>query len=369
MEIAKVIGRKIDELRELRGMTQMELGELLGVTRQTISNYLAGNQIIDSGKLFKLARYFGKSLDYFLCEDEEPAPLTLMFRAAHPNENDQASFDKVIRRFKLYEQALMLVGQKVSFLPSSHSLQSDGESLCEQEKGLIEDIAYKQRQFLGIDGAVGQSLFSVLEDAGFNIVAFPLEAEIWGMSAHSDIGPFIYVNDASGICEERKIFSLAHELGHLILDRRQYSSSHFKHQSARKDVHELAADHFAACFLLPRERLKQESNLGIPLNSMPQLLRLKQKYNVSIQTLIRSLNEYGLLSNSSKIQLFRYLSAKGYRKTEPHPISYVEKGDKLIRLVQHLYLEGQIGPSKVAELLDISLQDARSLTREWGVQD
>lgn len=369
MEIAEVIGRRIDELRELHGLTQVELGELLGVTRQTISNYLTGNQIIDSGKLYRLAKYFDKSLDYFLCEDVERTPLTLMFRAARLNESDQASFDKVVRRFKLYEQALALLGQKISFLPSSYSLQLDGESLCGQEKGLIEDIAHKQRQFLGIDGAVGQSLFSVLEDAGFNIVAFPLEAEIWGMSAHSEMGPFIYVNDAPGICEERKIFSLAHELGHLILDRRQYSNSLLRYQSARKDTHELAADHFAACFLLPRERLKQELNLGIPVNNMPQLLRLKQKYNVSIQTLIRSLNEYGLLSGNSKTQLFRNLSAKGYRKAEPHPISYVEKGGKLIRLVEHLYLEGQIGPSKVAELLDISLQDARSLTREWGVQD
>lgn len=55
-DFAQIIGRNIEQLRESRGMSKKDLADLLGVTRQTLDNYLKGRQIIDSGKLALLAR-------------------------------------------------------------------------------------------------------------------------------------------------------------------------------------------------------------------------------------------------------------------------------------------------------------------------
>ena len=57
----------------------------------------------------------------------------------------------------------------------------------------------------------------------------------------------------------------------------------------------------------------------------------------------------------------------GGLKTEPDPLPYFEKEQKLRAYVQKLYLEEVIGISKVAELLGCSLMDARDMAKKWGV--
>ena len=61
------------------GVSVADVAELIGVTRQTMSNYI-GRQVISSSDSAVLARMFGKSLDFFLGDDSYEN-MTLMFRA------------------------------------------------------------------------------------------------------------------------------------------------------------------------------------------------------------------------------------------------------------------------------------------------
>ncbi|ACM59254.1 helix-turn-helix domain-containing protein [Caldicellulosiruptor bescii] len=66
MSLAKVIGNNIHALMKKQNVKIKQLADLIGVTRQTMTKYLEGEVIIDSEKLFKIAEFFGKPLDYFL---------------------------------------------------------------------------------------------------------------------------------------------------------------------------------------------------------------------------------------------------------------------------------------------------------------
>ncbi|MDB5189344.1 MAG: helix-turn-helix protein [Parcubacteria group bacterium] len=55
LEIDYFTGRKLEAIRKMRGLTQSELGTMIGVTFQTICKYEGGNIRINSSRLYLLA--------------------------------------------------------------------------------------------------------------------------------------------------------------------------------------------------------------------------------------------------------------------------------------------------------------------------
>ena len=78
------LGQKITNLRKARGMTQEELSEAIGVTRQTISKWELDTSTPDLDYLCKLCDLFGVTADYLIRPEKEaveavetaPPPLT-----------------------------------------------------------------------------------------------------------------------------------------------------------------------------------------------------------------------------------------------------------------------------------------------------
>ncbi|HEY8392740.1 MAG TPA: helix-turn-helix transcriptional regulator [Capillibacterium sp.] len=62
---------KLEELRKERGITQEELAEALEVSRQTISSLEKGRYNPSIILAFKIARYFGKSIEEIFIYEEE----------------------------------------------------------------------------------------------------------------------------------------------------------------------------------------------------------------------------------------------------------------------------------------------------------
>lgn len=65
-EIRKVIGEKIREAREEKGLTQKELADFLGYSPMGISHFENGIREMKISDIQKIAGYFGKDLAYFL---------------------------------------------------------------------------------------------------------------------------------------------------------------------------------------------------------------------------------------------------------------------------------------------------------------
>ena len=68
------IGQKLTALRKGRGMTQEELSEAIGVTRQTISKWELDVSAPDLDYLCKLCDLFGVTADSLIRPDREPLP-------------------------------------------------------------------------------------------------------------------------------------------------------------------------------------------------------------------------------------------------------------------------------------------------------
>ena len=223
MEIAKIIGKNIEIVIKENSMTIEECAKLIGVTRQTISKYISGESVIDSGKLFTLARHFNKSLQFFMSNNEDN--MSFMFRAEDPKNNfspKDRNFinDKFNKIFNILSLANL---NKVIFIPESYKINVS-KKLSEEDKAIIREIADKERRSFEISSLSIGEIYSALEQKNINIIALDYDnLDLDAISAYSnDKGAFIFINDSKEIPEERKLFSLMHEYAHLIFHRDMY---------------------------------------------------------------------------------------------------------------------------------------------------
>ena len=59
------VGKKLQELRKARRLTQQQLADKMGVTRATVSNYEVGRRAPHLSELKRFAEFYGVGLDYF----------------------------------------------------------------------------------------------------------------------------------------------------------------------------------------------------------------------------------------------------------------------------------------------------------------
>lgn len=64
-----MLSEKIYTLRRKNGLSQEQLAEIIGVSRQAISKWEGGLSVPDSEKLIAISEYFNVTLDYLLKED------------------------------------------------------------------------------------------------------------------------------------------------------------------------------------------------------------------------------------------------------------------------------------------------------------
>ena len=153
--------------------------------------------------------------------------------------------------------------------------------------------------------------------------------------------------------ERKKRFTLAHELGHMVMDVRQ-----------GVDV-EKAANRFAGAFLMPAEALWREI-LGKHRTtiSLGELQELKKLFGTSFQAITYRCLDLGIIAGTVFRKLFQVFNERGWRKPpfeEPGAIEEaVERPRRMERLCFRALAEGLISESKAAEILGISV---RTLTR------
>jgi transcriptional regulator with XRE-family HTH domain len=62
------VGRRIRRRRWLRGLTQQELGQAIGVAFQQVQKYESGSDRISASRLFSVAKALDVPVDYFFDE-------------------------------------------------------------------------------------------------------------------------------------------------------------------------------------------------------------------------------------------------------------------------------------------------------------
>lgn len=68
---------RLEKLRELRGWNKKTAAEKIGIPYTTYVGYENGERGMDSEVLLRLAKFYGVTVDYLLCNDEYSTPLDL----------------------------------------------------------------------------------------------------------------------------------------------------------------------------------------------------------------------------------------------------------------------------------------------------
>lgn len=93
------LGKKIQQLRKLSGMTQEQVAEKCNVSRQTISKWEAETSVPDLESVIVISKLFQVSLDDLLIQEETDEKI---------NWNEQITLEDLIK-INLYNRKMMLI--------------------------------------------------------------------------------------------------------------------------------------------------------------------------------------------------------------------------------------------------------------------
>jgi Zn-dependent peptidase ImmA (M78 family) len=223
----------------------------------------------------------------------------------------------------------------------------------------IEDLADAVREAWNLGFDPIPDLIDLFETQGIRVFRLDLKGldpEFDGLAAKAGELPILAV--ASHWPGDRQRFTLAHELGHLMLAGRLTEGLD----------EERACNRFAGALLAPRSALLRE--LGPHRTSIEpkELALLKEQFGLSMAGLLYRAQELGIVSAAWRAEQIQLFQQKGWNITEPGKPYPAEKAHVFEQLVFHALAEGYIGESKAAELLKLSLNDLRA-TRELERSD
>lgn len=317
----------------MRGLSQQELGDEIGVSKMSISKYEREEATPKSSILIQLAEALDVSIEYLL------RPIEVSFSQPEFRKRTKLSKKqeaKIIENthdwIERYLQVESLFDDIVKF-----DLSKNDYVINTIED--VEDVAIELREEwqLGLDPI--DSLMEVLENNGIKVWSINHNFEHFDALKMwvNDDSPVIVVKD--GIPGDRQRFDLAHELGHIIL------------KSTNDLDIEKVVNRFAGAFLFPKPKVFEE--LGTHRNrlDLQELYLLKHKYGISIQALIYRAKDLNIISEYLMKRYFIEIRQKGWHKKEPGEEIKSEYPIKMKQLVYHALAESIISRSRAEELL------------------
>lgn len=313
------------------------------VSAQAISKYEHDESMPSSDLLIRLADELGVSPEY-LVGDTSFVMEDVRFRKTSRASDKEVSQVKA-RVLDYLENYLLLEGilglESVSWTnPANFPWPVYEMSEADHAARMLRDT-WK----LGLDPI--QNLAEILEMQGIKVLFLNL-VNVHGLTAFVRVSdglslPVLVVNENDR--GERKRFTMAHELGHLMLDVIPY------------DLEEKAVNRFAGALLIPAETLRVEVGKRRKNMGWKELFELKKIFGVSVQALTYRCKELGIISDRLFKYLFKEFSRRHWRSPpyyEPFPIN-CERPVRFERLCERALSEDAISEAKAAELLGVSV--------------
>jgi Zn-dependent peptidase ImmA (M78 family)/DNA-binding XRE family transcriptional regulator len=342
MEGLIMIGQRLYRARKAAGLSLRELGSRIGLTHAAIKKYEDEQVTPTSATLLKLSRALNVRTEYFFRPETVALDrIEYRKRSTLPKKRLEAIehevIDQIERRIEL--ENLFPEPPVAPFVPVM------GFPTSVTDFSQIEDIAEAVRKSWDLGYDPIPDLVDVLETHGIRVFMIDANADpkFDGLAASVNQMPIIVVG--SNWPGDRQRFTLAHELGHLMLAKRLESELD----------EEMACNRFAGAFLFPRQSVTQE--LGAHRNYIEpkELALLKEEFGLSMSAILYRARDLGIVTPawmSNQVKLFRI---KGWHITEPGNPYPAEKAHVFEQRVFHALAENYIGESKAAELMKMSL--------------
>lgn len=345
---------RVVALRELHGWTQTQLATTTGISQAYLSSIERLQRTVSPEILEQIAQATGTPMSFFAADFQQFSDDTLHFR-----KNRTAS-QKLTRQFKRYFQESARAGEtlveKIAYPKAALTFLSDGDLVTSET---LSELASDARRAMGLAPSDPiRNLTRGLERSGiavFRIDLADLEHERVVGSGHYGIshwaGPgtraaIAYVSGSG----DRNRFTLAHELGHLLLHTFR---TNVPSKEAEKEAHT-----FASLLLLPRERAHDLVSKTTALNDFA---RIKASFGISIQAAVMNAEHLGLIDEHRKRSLFRQISQRGWKTDEPVNVSQEEP--QLLRKAREMGWPGS-PLTQVAEEVGLHAHILRALTLE-----
>jgi len=353
----EIIGNSIKNAIKSIGLKNEEVSKKLNITRQTLNNYINGSTLIDFEKLIQLSKIVNRDIDYFYRSNYEFS--NYHFRSDTNIDNiTKIKFEEKVRRYIEIEEI-----NEVDNHP--YLLEA---ILDKFDRKFIKEISLKIRNIWNIsyDVPILNPIY-VLEQNGIRIIqSCAVNPETSGFSVFNDkYGYFIFLNTDSTI--ERQFFTCVHELAHFIFNKNDYQADlKIENKKLKEDI----ANEFAGQFLIPTQALRKYlSEKNLMEIDFDEVIELKKYFHVSALCMAKRLWKEKLIDDSKYNRLRQKLEKEiGEKKEidglekEKYPVNF-----RFNNLIKCAFQKNRISLSKIAELEDITLIEARNIVKEWAI--
>jgi len=346
----ELIGRRIRQARVAAGLTQDETVVALtrrGVTltKAGLSKYERGGSTPKPTVLRGLAGVFGVEGGFFL-EDREVRIEWLAFRKA--TRLTKASQEKVKAIAEAHVDAFITLRRALE----PHRTADPVPRTTVRKPEDTESAALRLREHWKLGLQPIESVTGAIEDGGGIVVETDGENDLFdGLSGWADETTLVVVVNRS-VSDDRRRFSLAHELGHLVMKL-----------DAKVDekTEERWAHRFAAAFLVPEDVARRELGEKRRHLDFRELELLKQKHGLSMQAWIFRAVDLGIIEQSHARTLFADMGSRGWRRVEPVEFKGAEQPTRFRQLTVRALAEGLLNAGQAERLCP-------NISRETGEQ-
>lgn len=306
------LGVRLQEARIAFGMTASALADLLGLSRQVVSNYENGKRTPDYETLEKIAHTLGFPIEFF-CKEKRVSEEHTAIHFRSMSATVKMARERAHHRLEWMREIVQYLEEFIELPPPNlphFDVPQHPEALS---MGQIEELAVATRQFWGLGNGPISNVVWLLENNGCivshsELLSDKLDAlSRWCMSegrAYILLG-----SDKESACRSR--FNACHELAHIILH--PYLEPRHLRDKALFKLIEQQAHRFAGAFLFPETSFIKEV-LSIQLAMFRQL---KPRWNVAIGRMVQRALDLGLIDREQQKKLRISMARKKWHRREP----------------------------------------------------
>ncbi|MEL0635208.1 MAG: helix-turn-helix domain-containing protein [Marinomonas sp.] len=339
-----MFAERLERARKAAGLTMKALADEIDLSANSINKYEHGIAMPSSTNLLKLAKALSVRTEYFFRPTKvEISGVEYRKRASTPKKVLDRINGDVLDQAERWQELLELYPDSVKPIPE-FGLPDD---LPKQINSLeqAEELAIQMRHAWDLGLNPIHDMIDTLEAKGVMIITTDVETnkKFDGLAGKIDNTPVVVISTSQS--GDRQRFTLAHELGHLVVHGRL---------SEELDE-EKVCNAFAGAFLLPAQTLVE--HLGEKRRNIEprELLMLKHEYGISMLAALYRAGQCEIITPATQKSLFMLFGKSGWRTQEPgkeypHESTFLYK-----QLVYRALGEEYIGESKAAELLGMSV--------------
>lgn len=341
----RLIPGRLRDARLAQGLNQTELANEVGVSRQAISAFEAGEKSPDAATLMNIAARLKQPLSFFVSNDAATFGecSTRFLRAFGAETKKRNLMCEVLGKW--FVQTTRYLFDLVTFPPVNVPNLSPrkGDRYSEEE---IERAAEDCRRHWGLGVGPISNIVGLLETNGIAVCRYEVKGQkIEAFSFWNGSRPFVFLASEKDSAV-RSRFDAAHELGHLILHR--WIGPDELEDPKKLKLIEAEANRFAGAFLLPRKSFPNE----VYTPKLDAFKELKRRWKVAIQAMIYRCKDLGIFDEFQIVNLYKQISARKWRTHEPLDDELPLEQPKLLRKALDAILNAgkKMGDEIIAEL-------------------